>query len=68
MNDLLQAHQGLRNVLLNGRIVLNGLPLTAIEINGLVQGLELLFAKAKEVKPPQVPVEVSKDKSEEGKK
>lgn len=69
MNQTEQAHQSLRNVLLNGRILLNGIPLTANEISGLIQGEQILFEKAtqlnkaqaiaagkkEEKKPPQKP-------------
>jgi len=55
-----QAHGVLRNVLLNGRILLNGMSLTANEISGLLQGEQMLFEKAiqfeesqKAKKPPQ---------------
>lgn len=41
-----QAHSNLKNVLLNGRILLNGLPLTANEISALLQGEQMLFEKA----------------------
>ena len=41
-----QAHQNLRNVLLTGRVMLNGLPLTANELSGLIQGEQMLFEKA----------------------
>ena len=69
MSQTEQAHQSLRNVLLNGRILINGLPLTANEISGLIQGEQILFEKAtqfnkaqaivagkkEEKKPPQKP-------------
>jgi len=41
-----QAHQNLKNVLLNGRILINGMPLTANELSGLLQGEQMLFEKA----------------------
>lgn len=41
-----QAHNNLKNVLLNGRILINGLPLTANELSGVLQGEQLLFEKA----------------------
>lgn len=46
MNPVVQAHQNLKNVLLNGRTLINGLPLTAIEQSGLIQGEQMLFEKA----------------------
>jgi len=41
-----QAHKQLENVLLNGRILVNGLPLTANEISSLLMGEKMLFSKA----------------------
>ena len=46
MNPTEQAHNNLRNLLLNGRILLNGSPLTANEISSILQGEQMLFAKA----------------------
>ena len=43
-----QAHQNLKNVLLNGRVLINGMPLTANELSGLLQGEQLLYEKAVE--------------------
>lgn len=41
-----QTHQRLRNLLLKGRILINGIPPTALEINAIVQGEQMLFTKA----------------------
>ena len=41
-----QAHQDLRNLLLNGRILINGMPLTGNELGMIVQGEQSLFEKA----------------------
>ena len=41
-----QAHAQLENILLNGRILINGLPLTANEISSLIMGEKMLFSKA----------------------
>lgn len=46
MNPTEQAHQSLRNVLLNGRILINGLPPTAAEIGQIIQGEQMLYEKA----------------------
>lgn len=46
MNPIEQAHQNLKNVLLNGRILVNGVPLTANEISGVLQGEQMLYEKA----------------------
>ncbi len=53
MNPTEQAHFNLRNILLNGRILLNGLPPTATEIGTLIQGLQMLFAKASKLDAAQ---------------
>lgn len=41
-----QVHGNLKNILLNGRILVNGLPLTANEIASVIQGEQMLFEKA----------------------
>lgn len=46
MNPTEQAHQQLKSVLLNGRILLNGMPLTGNEISGLLQSEQTLYEKA----------------------
>ena len=46
MNPTEQAHNNLKNILLNGRILINGLPPTANEISGILQGEQMLFEKA----------------------
>lgn len=40
------AHQALRNVLLNGRVLINGLPLTGNELGSIIQGEQILYEKA----------------------
>ena len=40
------AHQDLQNVLLNGRILINGLPLTGSELGAILQGEQMLYGKA----------------------
>ena len=45
-NPIEAAHQNLQNVLLNGRILINGLPLTGNELGGVVRGEQLLYEKA----------------------
>lgn len=45
-NPTVQAHNDLRNVLLNGRILLNGMPLTGNELGRIVQEEQILFSKA----------------------
>lgn len=46
MNPTEQAHKELRNLLLNGRILVNGIPPTAVEITQMIQGEQMLFEKA----------------------
>lgn len=41
-----QVHNNLKGVLLNGRILVNGLPLNANEMSSLIQGEQMLFEKA----------------------
>lgn len=41
-----QAHQDLRNLLLNGRILINGMPLTGNELGGIIQEEQMLYGKA----------------------
>jgi len=43
MNQTEQAHKSLQQVLLTGRILVNGLPLTANEISGVLRGEQMLF-------------------------
>ena len=46
MEEVKQAHQNLQHVLLNGRITLNGAPLTGNEIGQLVREEKLLYERA----------------------
>ena len=68
MNPTEQAHKDLKTVLLNGRILLNGMPLTANEITGLIRGEQLLFEKAikldKTLAPDKEPTVKSPKKEE----
>ena len=41
-----QAHSNLKNLLLNGRVLVNGLPLTANELSAVIMGEQMLFEKA----------------------
>ena len=45
-NPVETAHRDLQNVLLNGRILINGLPLTSNELGTIVRGEQMLFEKA----------------------
>lgn len=59
------AHRDLQNVLLNGRILINGLPLTGNELSVIIRGELMLYEKATQldatqelaakVKEPKVP-------------
>lgn len=40
------AHQDLKNVLLNGRILINGMPLTGNELGVIIRGEQTLYEKA----------------------
>ena len=40
------AHQGLRNILFNGRILINGMPPTGNELGEIIQGEQMLYDKA----------------------
>ncbi len=44
-----QAHKDLRNVLLNGRVLINGMPLTGNELGVLIQEEQMLFQKASQL-------------------
>ncbi len=46
MDPVQQAHQNLRNLLFNGRILLNGQPPTLVEMDGILRGEQLLFEMA----------------------
>ena len=46
MNSTEQAHKNLRNVLLRGRILINGLPPTGLELDQLISQEQMLYAKA----------------------
>ena len=73
-----QAHQALRNLLLNGRILINGFPPTAAEMSGVIQAEQMLYEKAAKLdkanqlvadkkKPPQgkvIPIDSGKKKKE----
>lgn len=46
MNPTEQAHDNLKSILLDGRILLNGNPLTGNEITSVIRGEQMLFEKA----------------------
>jgi len=59
MKEVQEAHARLQRVILNGRILVNGMPLTANELSGILRdeqrlyGLaaEFITAKAEKTKP-----------------
>jgi len=61
-----QAHQNLKKLLLDGRILLNGMPLTANEISSLLQGEQMLYEKATNLdKTQQLATKVKEPPQEE---
>ena len=44
-----QAHKDLRNLLLNGRILINGMPLTGNELGVIIQEEQMLYQKASQL-------------------
>ena len=67
MNPTEQVHNNLKNVLLNGRILINGLSLTANELSGILQGEQMLFEKASQFDKNQEAVKDEKPKKPEKK-
>lgn len=66
MNPTEQAHQNLKSLLLNGRILLNGIPLTGNEISGLLQSEQTLYEKATQLdKANQQKAEKKSEKKKE---
>ena len=61
MNPTEQVHQSLRSVLLTGRILVNGMPLTANELSGIIQGEQMLFEKASQFDKAQAPANDKKE-------
>lgn len=45
-NPTVAAHQDLQKVLLGGRILINGLPLTGNELGVIIRGEQMLYDKA----------------------
>ena len=64
MNSTEQAHNNLRNVLLNGRILLNGNPLTAVESTQIIQGEQMLFEKATKIDQQEQAAKLAKESSQ----
>lgn len=46
LQQIKQAHASLLHVLQQGRILLNGMPLTGVEIGQLVAGANMLYGQA----------------------
>lgn len=64
VNPTEQAHQAMRNILLNGRVLINGLPLTGNELGSIVQGEQMLFEKASQLDKANVLAASKKAKEE----
>lgn len=47
------AHRDLQNVLLSGRILINGLPLTGNELGAIIQEEQMLYGKATQLDKAQ---------------
>lgn len=66
-NPTEQAHNNLKNLLLNGRILINGLPLTANELSMTLQGEQMLFEKASKLDVEQQGAKANPEKMPEKK-
>lgn len=62
------AHKDLRNILLNGRILINGMPLTGNELGVIIQGEQMLYGKATKLDAAQSLSAQKKDEENPGKK
>ncbi len=63
-----QGHKDLRNVLLNGRVLINGMPLTGNELGVLIQEEQMLYQKASQLDAANELVAKQKAPKEPGKK
>jgi len=61
MNPTEQAHNQLRQVLLKGRILFNGMPLTGEELGSIVRDEQMLYEKAMQLDKVNAPVTVKKE-------
>ena len=55
MEKVNEAHQNLRHLLFNGRIILNGAPLTTNELSQLIQAEQLLYNGVIELEKSKLP-------------
>ncbi len=62
------AHRDLQNVLLNGRILINGMSLTGNELGAIVRGEQMLFGKATQLDKANALVANQKAEEESQKK
>lgn len=60
LNPTEQANQDLRNILLNGRILINGMPLTGNELSVIIQGEQMLYGKATQLDKANASVDAKK--------
>lgn len=63
-----QVHHNLRHLLLNGRILLNGNPLTCTELSELLRDEQLLFNLAMEAQESKQAAKLPEKKKAEGDK
>ena len=63
-NPTVRAHEDLRNILLNGRILINGLPLTGNELGGIIQEEQMLFEKATQLDKERIAAQEATKKPE----
>ncbi len=69
MNPTEQAHQNLRNLLLNGQILLNGVPVAVNIMSTVIQGEQMLYEKATQLdKANQLAASQKKDSKKPEKK
>lgn len=68
MDPVQQAHQNLRNLLLNGRILLNGQPPNVVEMDKILRGEQLLFEMASKLQAAEKLVADNKAAKEAAKK
>ena len=61
------AHADLTNILLNGRIIINGLPLTGNELGVIVRGEQMLYEKASQLDASRDAAKAEKPKDPEKK-
>ena len=61
-NPVEVAHRDLQKILLDGRILINGLPLTGNELGVIVRGEQLLYGKATQLDTEKLAAKAEKPK------